>query len=382
MSKSFLNEEWKNEYLQKVLKNLCAHDFDCVIIPIVIDNEAEEDTSDNIKKLEEYYDEEGSCMPCKKQIRHSLILEDIEPLNSNDNSFRNDLKFLMPLMKKSSTAKAVVTYSTALKNREISSPFSIAIESENGSISKNATRDDMRLLLPNTKPADEDLVMPFNSFTARDHKNSKQKEFLSSDESQNYFHVVSSTIAAQKSARENELRQSTARSTREYPESDEIPNYFDPVTRLSKKDNQLKVYLPQPIRVTANDIPEKRYGGNSSRSSTRQQPEMIPVNHNINFNTSSDVIIPVVSASSKPVTTTEISENEIRHKEERRRKKKKNKDKRSQSERRQANEDQVENTEFNIMPIKEDVNVVFVSLADNGPAVALASSVNVKRRNN
>ena len=171
MSKNFISKEWDNEDFQSILKNVYAHDFDCVLIPIVIDD----GVKNYVDKMEKCFEEENSCIACKKRIKYSTILNSIEKLNFKDKNFASDLRFLMPIMKITSS-DAVITNVSFLKFKN------------NVEIDKIIKREeDKSIILRKKKKHIE------HSFDCVKPRNSIKREY-----DENYFDVVRSMEVAKR----------------------------------------------------------------------------------------------------------------------------------------------------------------------------------------
>ena len=390
ISKSFLSEEWKSDSFQNALKNLCANDSDCVVIPIIIESKEKNLTIEMyspIERLEEYVDEEGSCTACAKQIKYSTILDDIEPLNSWDDTFADDLKFLMPLMKP--TGENPKINETTVKKREARdtlSPFSLAMESDisygshrkdNASVAikneKIVMRDDQPLINIIKKKNDkleDDLTRPFNEASPREKVEKKKlvNRFLSPSADESVFKQFNKKNKTPKSPRDDEIKTSSRKTPRETEEPRSSRNTEN---QIPSKHTNIRLINPisegELSKRSQENLDNKLVVNNTGTTSFSRPTEMIPVNANLNFNASSNIVVPVVSASSK-----HHSMNEDSHKKKHR-KKNKNKDKRS---RKSKTEEIFESRDYNILPTNEPG---FISLSND--VVSLSANDKKKHRN-
>ena len=392
MSKNFMKEEWKSDSLQSILKNICAHDSDCVIVPIIINQVFDEEIHAKIEQLQEN-DEEESCSACSHRVKYSTVLDNIEPLNSSDTNFSNDLNFLMPIMKPTG-AEAIITESSPIKRdtrtRDTLSPFSLGMESDTSYllshrketpsiVIKNEkvvnSRDDS--LISNTKIKhdriiEDDQPVPFNKPTPRE---SKKKEgftnrFLSpSDDDEGIFKIFNKKNKSNKSPRKEvekaKISEKVSRDIEEQGSSrividSQIPNKHTNSLLISALNDEAK----------KSDNTDKKLVANSSALTFSRSPEMIPVNANLNYNSYSNVLVPIVSASSNRKEPAEMSEDETVKREKKSHKKHKNKEKRS---RRSKTEENNEKRDYNILPVSEPG---FVSVPNDETKVS-----NKKHRN-
>ena len=395
-SKQFLKEEWKSENLQSTLKTICANDDDCVLVPIALDGMTEESMNENIAKLEEYYDYDASCYSCSKQIKHSTILKDIEPLNCNDETFAEDLCFIMPL-KQVTGAETVISDSAHVKSeRHALSPFSLGIDSDNGVLSPrkydgktverlNNSRDDAPLIgtikkstTPRvTAPPSTDQVLPFNDEELRKQKRAERKKKQSSRElheklNRKEFLSPSEDESIRHSSRGDELtasmRKSTSRSLpRELPDINSSISRHKSVQHFDVEQQELSQVIKLKSGKTSNRTEATKVVANNVSLREDATPDhLIPVNHGLNMG--ANYIIPVVSASSGKPSIKQydhhqkvdiVDENDEEHRE----RKHKRKHKHKHSSRKSRNEENVENLEYNIMPMNaEDTTVTYVSL--------------------
>ena len=252
MSEKFISKEWDNEHFQSILKNLCAHDFDCVLVPIVIDD----GVKNYVHKMEKCFEEEKSCSACKKRIKYSTILNSIEKLNFKDKNFASDLRFLMPIMKITSS-DAVITDVSFLK-------FETNVEIDRIIIREE---DDSIILRKKKRHIEDpfDCVIPRNSIK-------RETEY-----GENYFDVVSSM---------------------------EVAKRIEWVNKIVKELSALRsVNIPEPKRVNIWDTIKRKYCNT----------EMTQVNTSSNF-------VPTVSANEYVrITEVTENERKRRKKEKKRR---------------------------------------------------------------
>jgi hypothetical protein len=371
ISKNFIKEEWKSDSVQNILKYICTHDSDCVIVPIIIngkDPDFVEEVHERIEQLQEN-DEEETCTTCAHQMKYSAILDNIEPLNSSDENFLNDFKFLMPIMK--SKGEAII-HKPSNVTRDTLSPFSLGMESDTSYllshrketpsiVIKNektvSLRDDLPLI-SNTKiksdRKEDDQMRPFNEPVSRE---SKKKDVLTnrflspSDDDESIFKIFNKKNKLDKSPSRKEVEKEKKESHKRLHNIEETgTSRIVTETQIPSKHTNSLIINALDDGVKTSDNTDKKLVANSSALTFNRSPEMIPVNANLNYNSYSNVLVPIVSASSNLKSATEMSEEETARREKKSRKKHKNKEKRS---RRSKTEENYERRDYNILPVSE-----------------------------
>ena len=364
MSKNFIRQEWKSDTFQVALKSLCAYDPDCVIIPISIDDESADALDENVRTLEEY-EEEDSCLTCNKQIKYSTKLADIEFLKDHEEDFARNLKFLLPIMKKTGKS-STITEALHLK-RDTLSPFSLGIDDnfslikkETSVAVKNEQRDDLPLISSarkkNTVP-NEDLVIPFNEPTPRDKR-------LKDNLLNNYFNRqqietnINKAHGSLTTPRENEAPKLRDKSTERSRRETEQPRSARFETLKPNKHTNTEIDLNRRTNFIKNDNLESRlFTTDSFLLTLPNATEITKDNQNVFFPASSTSLIPIVSAS-KYKQESEVTPRDESNKHQN----KKHKKHKSKGKRKQKSQTEDNRESFNIWPVNDDENAAYATI--------------------
>jgi hypothetical protein len=306
-------------------------------------------------------------------MKYSAILDNIEPLNSSDENFLNDFKFLMPIIK--SKGEAIIhepsNFKRVTQARDTLSPFSLGMESDTSYllshrketpsiVIKNektvSSRDDLPLI-SNTKiksdRKEDDQMRPFNEAVLRE---SKKKEVLTnrflspSDDDESIFKIFNKKNKLENSPRTEVEKEKKASHKRLHDIEETGTSRIVTETQIPSKHTNSLIINALDDGVKTSDNTDKKLVANTSALTFNRTPEMIPVNANLNFNSYSNVLVPIVSASSNVKSAAEMSEEETARREKKSRKKHKNKEKRS---RRSKTEENNERRDYNILPVSE-----------------------------
>jgi hypothetical protein len=356
ISQSFINEEWKSENFQITLKSICAHDSDCVIIPISIDGD---NLDDQIGILEEY-DDIGTCVACKKQVKYSTILKNVETINAKSKYFSQNLKFLLPIMKK--TGSVTITTESKNLNRDTISPFNLAVDDDfslNQKVASVCIRNEGLANIGDNLPLinsvgnkkayfNEDLVVPFNEPTPRERrlKSTLLNNYLKPYENGFILKNVNEVKESSRtSPRESGLQNHRQKSTPHDIEQLRLPT----IKINSKIPNRTINFEIDPFNISStknlqNHTDSIWIGSNENTSFMHPGSEDIPTIRCMNIPTPSNNIIPVVSAS--------------RHKRD---PKETNNERLKKERKKQKNKKYKKNEDYNILPINEELNISCIS---------------------